>query len=352
MKFVGETTLGTGTWVGVELKKKAGNHDGEVKGKRYFTCKAGHGLIVRQSQVQPFSKEALAAGVIGSAGRKHINHRREELRMYNILDNHEEQQNLERRAKLGAALRAPEEAPSSEIGDREIDAIQIEPQYEGPHLSWPLTSDIMLELVAAFKEGKVLHSKYVLQMLHKFTEFNKTLPNVVTITIKERSRLTIVGDTHGQIQDILHMFDINGTPDDFNAYLFNGDFVDRGDHGTEICMLIMGFQMLYPGVVHINRGNHECRSQTQVQGFMMEVLDKYNPSGRVSRGNFSGANYVSGGSKCRGNQVYEAFMVRFILPHVWTFVVLLSVSMFGLLCPVSILTVALPCLLGRATASI
>ena len=221
--------------------------------------------------------------------------------------------------------------------DAEIDAIKVEAEYDGPHISWPLTPEMMLGLVQAFTEGKVLHSKYVLQMLHKFTEYNKTLPTIVQVSIKERSRLTIVGDTHGQVQDVLHMFDINGVPDDFNAvrvawsvppaalcrvltclspcrcqqYLFNGDFVDRGENGTEICMLMMGYQLLYPGVVHINRGNHECRSQTQVQGFMMEVLDKYNPSGRVSRGAHTNTQHVSGGSKCRGNQVYEAFMQAF-----------------------------------------
>lgn len=108
------------------------------------------------------------------------------------------------------------------VPDAEIDAIHVEPQYDGPHLSWPLTPENMLGLVQAFKEGKVLHSKYVLQMLHKFTHYNKALPTVVQITIKERSRLTIVGDTHGQIQDVLHMFDINGVPDDFNSVRVRG----------------------------------------------------------------------------------------------------------------------------------
>ena len=134
VKFVGKSELGSGTWIGVEMTKPVGNHDGAVKGKRYFTCKKGHGLMVRQDQVQvrlplcqwhrspvarrscrccrlashgrcagraanavvpvslqPFSKEALASGTIGSAVKKHLHKRREELRMYNILDNHEEQ---------------------------------------------------------------------------------------------------------------------------------------------------------------------------------------------------------------------------------------------------------------------
>lgn len=310
IKYIGPTKLATGTWFGVEFKKPLGSHNGTVKGHAYFTCKAGHGLMVRETQLQAFSQVAKASGTIGIALKKHVENRREELRIYNILDNHEEQLNLERRAKLGVALLAPEQAPSSEIGQAEIDAIEIEEGYTGPHLSWPLNPDTMLSMLKAFKEGKTLHSKYVLQLLHKFTAQNKKFPTVVKVSIKERSRLTIVGDTHGQLQDILHMLDINGVPDDYNSYLFNGDFVDRGDKGVEICMLIMGYQLLYPGVVHINRGNHECRSQTQVQGFMMEVLDKYNPRGRATRGG-QPELFVSGGSKCRGNQVYEAFMQAF-----------------------------------------
>lgn len=52
VKFVGKSELGSGTWVGVAMVKPVGNHDGQVKGKRYFTCKKGHGLMVRQDQVQ------------------------------------------------------------------------------------------------------------------------------------------------------------------------------------------------------------------------------------------------------------------------------------------------------------
>lgn len=47
--------------------------------------------FVLLSLSQPFTKEALAQGKIGSAVKKHLHKRREELRMYNILDNHEEQ---------------------------------------------------------------------------------------------------------------------------------------------------------------------------------------------------------------------------------------------------------------------
>lgn len=46
-----------------------------------------------------------------------------------------------------------------------------------------------------------------------------------------------------------------------------------------------------------------------LQGFMMEVLDKYNPVNHGIAVPAQGAG--AGGAACRGNQVYEAFMKAF-----------------------------------------
>ncbi|KAH7293267.1 hypothetical protein KP509_28G018600 [Ceratopteris richardii] len=53
VKFVGLVeSLGPGYWVGVQFDEPVGKHDGMVKGKRYFSCSAGHGVIVRPDKVQ------------------------------------------------------------------------------------------------------------------------------------------------------------------------------------------------------------------------------------------------------------------------------------------------------------
>lgn len=44
------------------------------------------------------------------------------------------------------------------------------------------------------------------------------------------------GDTHGQFYDLLHVFDKNDVPSAENPYIFNGDYVDRGSFGTEVCI--------------------------------------------------------------------------------------------------------------------
>jgi len=51
IKYVGHVDFAEGLWLGVELKTAKGKHDGFVQGRRYFTCRPGHGLLVRPSRV-------------------------------------------------------------------------------------------------------------------------------------------------------------------------------------------------------------------------------------------------------------------------------------------------------------
>ena len=59
----------------------------------------------------------------------------------------------------------------------------------------------------------------------------KTLPNVVHTTSTVEQPLTVLGDIHGQLPDMLHIFDSNEFPSETNRFLFNGDIVDRGKVG-------------------------------------------------------------------------------------------------------------------------
>ncbi|ESO02289.1 hypothetical protein HELRODRAFT_188652 [Helobdella robusta] len=49
--YIGSVDFAEGIWLGVELKTPRGKHDGTVQGKRYFSCRPGHGLLVRPSKV-------------------------------------------------------------------------------------------------------------------------------------------------------------------------------------------------------------------------------------------------------------------------------------------------------------
>jgi len=147
--------------------------------------------------------------------------------------------------------------------------------YRGPHIKWPLRLPNVLELLESFKRGVVLHHKYVAEILRAGIKVLGPLPTLQEIVLAEGEKLTVIGDLHGQLQDLYTIFAINGLPSPTNKYLFNGDFVDRGLYGTEVVLTLLMFMLLYPKSVFLNRGNHESRNQNSWMGFEDEIWSKY-----------------------------------------------------------------------------
>mmetsp|Transcript_17903 Transcript_17903/g.38376 ORF Transcript_17903/g.38376 Transcript_17903/m.38376 type:complete len:348 (-) Transcript_17903:267-1310(-) len=48
-RFVGPTQFANGEWIGAELDEATGKNDGQVQGVRYFDCKPGYGIFIKQS---------------------------------------------------------------------------------------------------------------------------------------------------------------------------------------------------------------------------------------------------------------------------------------------------------------
>mmetsp|Transcript_45463 Transcript_45463/g.98663 ORF Transcript_45463/g.98663 Transcript_45463/m.98663 type:complete len:975 (-) Transcript_45463:251-3175(-) len=115
---------------------------------------------------------------------------------------------------------------------------------------------------------------------------------LVQLTVPQGGRMVIVGDTHGQIEDVLWIFFKNGLPSSSNVYLFNGDVVDRGKNSIEIFVLLFMLKLLDPKCVYLNRGNHEDTTMNEHFGFRKECLRKYGVS--------------------RGNELYHAFNRMFL----------------------------------------
>jgi len=93
-------------------------------------------------------------------------------------------------------------------------------------------------------------------------------PSLVTVPLPCR----IFGDIHGQFRDLLLLFHAFGGPDERQApmFVFNGDFVDRGDHQLEVIGLLLALKVLLPERVWLIRGNHEDRHMNKKYGFMEE----------------------------------------------------------------------------------
>uniref|UniRef100_A0A670IEI7 Serine/threonine-protein phosphatase with EF-hands n=1 Tax=Podarcis muralis TaxID=64176 RepID=A0A670IEI7_PODMU len=153
--------------------------------------------------------------------------------------------------------------------------IEVPASYYGPHLSFPLTvadTDVLLQ---AFKHRQHLHARYVLQLLHETRKVLQQMPNITYLSTSYTKEITICGDLHGKLDDLLLIFYKNGLPSEENPYIFNGDFVDRGKNSIEILIILFAFLLVYPNHLHLNRGNHEDHIMNLRYGFTKEVMKKY-----------------------------------------------------------------------------
>lgn len=158
-----------------------------------------------------------------------------------------------------------------------LSALEVDrSKYKGCDLRHPVQLTDVLEMLESFKRDEVLHYKSMMLLLLQaktiFAEENTVQEIVIP---DDKVRVTIVGDLHGQLLDVFTIFTINGLPSATNWYLFNGDFVDRGTKGCEIIATLCAFKILYPSFVFLNRGNHEARAQNAWMGFEEELLTKY-----------------------------------------------------------------------------
>jgi len=97
------------------------------------------------------------------------------------------------------------------------------------------------------------------------------------LTLPESSAITIIGDTHGQYDDVVTILEAVGLPSTKNVVLFNGDIVDRGPKQIQLLSLVLALKLAFPGSVHVVRGNHETRTMNQFteRGFAEVVQQRF-----------------------------------------------------------------------------
>lgn len=115
--------------------------------------------------------------------------------------------------------------------------------------------------------------------LNKLPTVQRVIPfvgaRVVNGRLGQGSKTVVVGDLHGQLADLLHILKEGGFPDETTNYIFNGDFVDRGQYGVELLLILFSLMLACPKNVALNRGNHECDYMNEEYGFDVEVSTKY-----------------------------------------------------------------------------
>jgi protein phosphatase len=318
VKYVGPTTFADGIWYGLELEREIGKHEGTVLGTHYFTAAPKRGTFVRPDSIALYDTVAAAAVQIGSTMRGALARKSVKetvaFNTFNALDADDEAQQLFRQVRLaGTSLGAnlTRERPKAEELDAweaKASAAGLGTDYTGPHLKLPLTADAAWALTHAFRDGRTLHYKYALLLVNAYRRVAGALPTVVESVVAPGEVLCVCGDTHGQLADLLAVFELNGVPSLTNRYLMNGDFVDRGQNGVEVVLTLMAWALAIPGAVMMNRGNHETHSQNALGGFLNEVLQKY---ASMREGAFAGEGSSSPPVMDRALHLYDAFQFAF-----------------------------------------
>lgn len=147
---------------------------------------------------------------------------------------------------------------------------------EGPRVSQDSVNAVLKHLKQV--DPKPLPFECMKELVLKMTDLLRVEVRTALIHISTPpppGQLVLLGDTHGQLKDVLWMFFKYGEPSASNVYLFNGDIADRGPCATEILALVMLFKLWMPGCMHINRGNHEDRTMNAAYGFLTECVNKW-----------------------------------------------------------------------------
>lgn len=129
------------------------------------------------------------------------------------------------------------------------------------------------KIIGLLRQGKYINEESVYSLCLMAQELLMNESNVTHVD----TPVTICGDIHGQLHDLLTLFDKSGDMEK-SRYIFLGDFVDRGFYSLESFLLLLCYKLRYPDRITLIRGNHETRQITKVYGFYDEIMRKYGNS--------------------------------------------------------------------------
>jgi serine/threonine-protein phosphatase 5 len=151
----------------------------------------------------------------------------------------------------------------------------VEDSYDGPRIKEEIDVDFVNAMITRFKDQKNIHKKYAFMIILAIRKYMLEAPSLIDVQVPADGQLTVCGDVHGQFYDFINIFNINGYPSEKHAYLFNGDFVDRGSFSVEVILTLFAYKWLYPNQLFLARGNHETDNMNKVYGFEGEVKAKF-----------------------------------------------------------------------------
>ena len=114
-----------------------------------------------------------------------------------------------------------------------------------------------------------------------FSEVEKLFQREPSL-LRLKSPIKIFGNIHGQLGDLLKLFENFGTPldsvfhgdiDGF-SYLFLGDYIDKGNFSLETLILLFSLKIKHPDSIFLLRGHHEDIFMNRVFGLGEECAVK------------------------------------------------------------------------------
>ena len=133
--------------------------------------------------------------------------------------------------------------------------------------------DSCLERLIKFRQGNKIELKE--DEIKGICQAAKRIFLDQPVLLELNAPIRIVGDVHGQYNDLQRLFEFGGLPPQSN-YLFLGDYVDRGKNGLETICLLLCYKVKYPENFFLLRGNHEASPINRIYGFHDECKRRYN----------------------------------------------------------------------------
>lgn len=127
----------------------------------------------------------------------------------------------------------------------------------------------------------VINEEIVTRLLLRFMNMLYSENNVIVLS----SPIVICGDIHGQVHDLVKLFQVSHGFDhekkwtNKKKYLFMGNYVGYGRYSLNTFLLLVTLKLQYPDQISLLRGNFECRSISYKYGFYDEILKNYGYSG-------------------------------------------------------------------------
>lgn len=159
------------------------------------------------------------------------------------------------------------EALKDPRGDRQVKDIKPPPHRPlDEKLLFPGTSNLpdwKLLREHLSKEGPV-SKKHVLRIINDAIAIFKTEPNLVKI----KDPVMVVGDMHGQFYDFLQIISLKEKREEKAKiemkFLFLGDYVDRGNFGIELLLLLYSLKVTSHDLDQFSASDFSTKRQPRV----------------------------------------------------------------------------------------